>query len=190
MTADRLDHLIGTAAGFGVAAFFIYRRFRRNFGRQRLKRGTLKLRVAIFCSAGLLILASTLHSIAAALAALAGLGAGLGIAFAAARHTRFEERDGELYYVPHTYAGLAVSALFLGRLLYRLVSGLSAPAPSSAVLYKTSAFGSVAFNPATMAIFFILVGYYVYFYSYLLLRSGRLTAEDLESRAAAGGKGI
>ena len=40
-----LGHLVGTALTFGLVLFFIYRRFRRNFGRQLLGHKRLKFRI-------------------------------------------------------------------------------------------------------------------------------------------------
>lgn len=40
-----LDHLLGSAISFGFILFLIYRRFRRNFGRQKLGHKRLKFRL-------------------------------------------------------------------------------------------------------------------------------------------------
>ena len=76
------------------------------------------------------------------------------------------------FYTPHTYIGALVSALFLGRIAYRFI-----------VLYSTShavAAGSLPFSsyersPLTLALFGVLVGYYVAYYTGVLRRGARLT---------------
>ncbi|MCX5792846.1 MAG: hypothetical protein NTY45_11635 [Elusimicrobia bacterium] len=194
MTWDvaKIDHLIGTAVSSGVVLFFIYRRFRHTFGRQLLRRGRLKLRLGLFAAAGAVLLAHALFSAAGALAGAAGLGIGAGLAVWAARHTRFQEEDGKLYYVPHTYTGMVVSALFLGRILYRFAARFSAGQSGLAGVAAGGfgSFSSASQNPATLSIFFVLAGYYAGYYYYLLRESGSLKGKKgplpLETAAANG----
>lgn len=184
MTAEHLDKLIGTAIGAGITAFFVYRRFRRNFGRQRVNRGALKFRVGLFLVLSLLVVAPAVRSAAGAASAAAGLAAGLAVAAWAAGRTRFEERGGNSYYTPHPYAGLAVSLLFLGRLVYRYAAELSVPAPPpadpSAALSRS--LNELSGSPATLLVFFLLAGYYVYYYLYLLRSSSRPVPAAAEIR--------
>src|SRR5215469_12126548 len=115
------DHIVGTLVSFGIILFFIYRRFRRNFGRQKLRPGRLKFRIWVLGIVGLLLLVPAFFSPLRALATAVGLGIGVSLALWAAKHTRFEKQDDTLYYIPHTYTGMVVTALFLGRLLYKIV---------------------------------------------------------------------
>jgi cytochrome b561 len=121
------------------------------------------------------------------------LGAALGMSLAVwgARRTRFLMTGGRLHYVPHTYAGIAVSLLFLGRLAFRLVQGYTGmPAPSAApgaahAAYPSQAFGpGMVKSPLTVGILCVLVGYYVCFYSWVLWKSKHLQAADVESDSA------
>ena len=116
-----------------------------------------------------------------------GLGAGLGLGLFAASRTRFEKREGLLYYIPHTYTGLLVTALFLGRLLYRLFELYATgaltgapPANQGADVYGTQA---MLHSPLTFGVFFVLIGYYVTYYCRLLLKSRHLEAGDFETAA-------
>ncbi|HEU5398004.1 MAG TPA: hypothetical protein VFV77_01885 [Gammaproteobacteria bacterium] len=184
-----LDHLLGTAISFGLVLFFIYRRLRRNFGRQKLGRSRLKFRLWVLGILGLLLVVPAFFSPLRALATLVGGGIGVGLAIWAAKHTRFEKQDDTLYYIPHTYTGMVVTALFLGRLLYRLVA-VSHSAFSVAMMDTGGAspgdfggFSAISSNPLTRIIFFILVGYYCYYYWYVLHESEHLKPEDWEQQA-------
>jgi cytochrome b561 len=81
------------------------------------------------------------------------------------------------FYTPHTYIGLAVTALFVGRLLYRVVmlnqGLLTAPPPGGNPLavYERS--------PLTLAMFGAIVGYYVLYYVGVLqkIRQGASPAQ-------------
>ncbi|HWW32120.1 MAG TPA: hypothetical protein VNY70_02010, partial [Steroidobacteraceae bacterium] len=73
------------------------------------------------------------------------------------------------FYTPHTYIGLAVTVLFLGRLAYRFLylssgaNGMFAPDPNAAIAYQRS--------PLTVGIFAVLVGYYLSYYAGVLHRT-------------------
>ena len=181
-----LNHIIGTAFTVGIVLFIIYRRFRRNFGRQKLGRKRLKFRMYLLAVIGFLLLPGALFSSLSALATVAGLGIGVALALWAAKHTRFEKQDDTLYYIPHTYTGMVVSALFLGRIIYRFVV-LSSSMTSMAMMDSAGAspgdfggFSNISHNPGTRCIFYILVGYYVYYYWYVLHESEHLKPEDWE----------
>ena len=116
------------------------------------------------------------------------IGAVLGIGFGAwgAQRTRFQMYNGQLHYLPHTYTGIAVSLLFLGRLVYRFVqeSG-AAHAAHAAGSADPSLQASMIRSPLTVTVFFVLVGYYLYFYGMLLWKSKHLKTDDIEVASAA-----
>jgi hypothetical protein len=183
-----ISHLVGTTLTFGLVLFIIYRRFRRLFGRQQLRRGWMIFRVALLSVIGALLLIPSFFSQELAMALIAGVAIGVGLGIWGAKHTRFEGHDGVLYYIPHTYAGMVVSALFLGRIVYRIVVA-SRSAMSVAATDPNlgpgdfGGFGSLYHNPITFFVFFILIGYYVYYYSYVLWESKHLKPEDYEKPA-------
>lgn len=153
-----------------VLLWAVYRRVRRNFGRQAVNRTRLMWRAALLTVVGALILVGSARS-PALLAALAGgavAGAALGVV--GLRHTLFETTSEGRFYTPHTYLGVAVTALFLGRLLYRLASlYLGAEA---AVQASQDPFAAYQRSPLTLAVFGVLVGYYLIFNVGVLRKSG------------------
>jgi cytochrome b561 len=74
------------------------------------------------------------------------------------------QSDGR-FYTPHTYIGVAVSALFVGRLLYRFLTVYDGALPSNGFP------GSYQGNPFTLAVFGVVVGYYVFYYLGVLQRT-------------------
>lgn len=177
------NHLLGQVVFFAFFLWIIYRRFRRLFGRQKLNRGWMIFRVVLLSVIGVLLVIPAVLSQQYGIALVGGLAIGVGLGVWGAKHTRFEAHDGELYYIPHTYAGMVVSALFLGRLVYRFVflakSGASLATTDSSPFAGVNGFGS----PLTYFIFFILVGYYVYYYSFVLYESKHLKPGDMEDAA-------
>jgi len=98
----------------------------------------------------------------------AGLTCGAVLGYVGLRHTRFEVTSAGRYYTPHTYMGLAVTALFVGRLIYRFLSVYDGTVPAGAA---ARGFGAYQANPFTLAAFGVLVGYYVLYYLGVLQRT-------------------
>ena len=150
-----LGHLLGTAISFGLVLFFIYRRFRRNFGKQPLRPKRMTFRIWVLGIVGFLLLPASFSSTVLALSLIVGLGIGIALGIWGTKHTRFEKHDDKLYYIPHTYAGMVVSALFLGRLIYGIV--VRSSSFFSVMTINTSmpstgdfgGFGGIYHNPVT-----------------------------------------
>jgi hypothetical protein len=168
-----------------LAVFVIYRRLRRSFGQQQLQRVRMQVRIVVLLIVGCLLLPVAWRSTEFLSAVLAGVAAGVALALWGATRTRFLKIDNQLYYVPHTYTGIAVSLLFLGRLVYRFVQVYGGTSPAHAVGADSAgpAFASASMlqSPLTVALFFVLMGYYVCYYSVVLWKSKRVTAEEVSS---------
>jgi hypothetical protein len=131
----------------------IYSRIRRLVGRQRLSRIRPWVTVCLFPLLVLLLAAVSRHH-PAALASLAGglLIGGL-LAVYGLRLTRFERTGEGLFYTPNAHLGIALSLLFVGRILYRLIEVYAGGLPTADSDFVRS--------PITLAIFGMLAGYYV-----------------------------
>jgi hypothetical protein len=163
----------------GLAVLLIYRRFRRSFGRQPVSPGRMWIRIAILILLACSLLPAALKSGQFLLAEVAGAMAGSAMGFWGARHTRYATYKGRLHYVPHTYTGVAVSLLFIGRLVYRGVEWYAqngAPGGASAVTPPP-----LMKSPLTVGLVFAVVGYYVCYYAMVLWKSKRISPEDLEA---------
>jgi hypothetical protein len=171
-----------------VVAFAIYRRFRRNFGRQPLRRARMIVRMALLAVAASALLPMALRSAQFSAAEFAGAAIGIALGVWGAQRTRFLTDGGQLYYVPHTYTGIAVSLLFLSRLAYRVVqiyTGATPPSLTGAANHSPASPASMVSSPLTVGIVFVLVGYYAWYYGWLLWKSKRLTAADFEASPEA-----
>lgn len=156
-----------------LIAFAIYRRVRRNIGRQRLSPLRLKWRIGLFAVIGALVLAVSARSPELCAALSAGIVGGAALGWFGLKHTQFEVTPQGHWYTPHTYIGAFVSALFLGRVAYRFIVLYST---SHAMAADTDPFAAYQKSPLTLAIFGVLVGYYVFYYSGVLRH-----ARDLQS---------
>jgi hypothetical protein len=165
---------IGAFLLAALLIFVVYRRLRRSFGQQPLVPIRMQLRILLLLIVGCLLLPSAMRSTSFLLAILAGVLVGVALAVWGAAHTRFLRNADRLYYVPHTYTGMAVALLFVGRLGYRLVQVYG-----SADQSFTAA--SMVRSPLTIGMYFVLMGYYVCYYSVLLWKSKHAAAAGIEA---------
>ena len=175
-----------------LVVFAIYRRLRRSFGQQPLRPVRMQVRIVLLLVIGCLLLPAAVRSAAFISAVLAGIVAGVALAMWGAARTRFLRVSGQLYYVPHTYTGIAVSLLFLGRLVYRLlqVYGTMHATHAAAADPANQGFSPAGMlqSPLTLGLYFVLMGYYVCYYSMVLWKSKRVVAEELSSSAPLPGE--
>ncbi len=162
-----------------LVVFLLYRRFRRNFGRQLLRPTRMTVRVVLLIVLAAVLAPMGLRGSDYALAAMSGLAAGIALALWGASRTRYVRDGGRLFYIPHTYTGIAVSALLLGRIVYRLAVMYSTG--GSSIPGSPGAQGAMVKTPLTLGLFFVLIGYYVCYYSRVIWKSKRITPADLEA---------
>jgi hypothetical protein len=163
---------IAPALVIGVAL-----RIRRSIGRQRVRPVRMSIRIALLSGAlGFVALSHFDPTIATA--TLVGALAGSALAALGVRHTRFERVDGQRWYRPNTYIGLAVIGLFTARLVYRLAMlspqlASAAPGDSQLTLLARSR------SPLTMATLGAVMGYYLAYFSGVLRVARRLSAQGV-----------
>ena len=171
-----------------LIVFAVYRRLRRSFGRQPLRPGRMIFRIVLLSVVAILLMPAALRSGAFAAAAAAGLAAGVLLAVWGASRTRFESVGAQRYYVPHTYTGIAVSLLFIGRVAYRLLQTYEMTHGPHAMPTAPGAAGYVS-SPLTLGLFFVLMGYYVCYLGFILWKSKRLALGEARELASPPGTG-
>ncbi|MGH8289802.1 MAG: hypothetical protein ACREV7_12380 [Steroidobacteraceae bacterium] len=149
----------------------LYRRMRRSFGRQRVQDGFMWFRIGILTLATVFIGALVLiaHDVDVLGALLAGIACGAVLGLFGLRYTKFEVTSEGRFYTPHTYIGLAVAALFVGRVLYRFLEIYNGLIPATTA--GQGLVTSFQHSPFTQAVFGALVGYYVLYYAGVLRRT-------------------
>ena len=109
---------------------------------------------------------------------VSGLVGGLVLGYFGLRHTRFATTEKGRFYIPHTYIGLFVMSLLVARLAIRYVTLYATPQTYDVQQNPWAAYQR---NPLTLAVFGIVVGYYV-FYNVGVLRKSR---EPVATRTSA-----
>ena len=156
----------------------LYSRIRRMVGRQRLSKWRARVTLIVFPLLVLMLsLAALTHPERLAVLALA-LAAGGALSVDGIRGTRFQAEPGMLYYTPNAHLGIALSLLFVGRIVYRFFEVYQGGAGTDGADFARS--------PLTLAIFGLLAGYYIgYAIGLLRYRAGVLRARDAKSESSA-----
>jgi cytochrome b561 len=154
--------------------FAIYRRVRRNVGRQPVQPVRMRSRIIMLAIVGGMIALGALRDVNLLGAIAAGFACGALLAWFGLQHTKFERTTQGEFYTPHTYIGMAVSLLLIGRIAYRLV--IIYPSMQMAAQADQNPFAAFQRSPLTLAIFGVLVGYYVIYYAGVLRASRNLPA--------------
>lgn len=135
----------------------VYLRVRRNIGRQPWQPRRL-LGAAIFFGVVTALIALASVRFPSALTALAGgLLLALPLGWLGLRLTRFDLSSEEKFYTPNTALGLAVTVLFVGRIVYRVVTVFGTDR-------ATDMSPSTFQNPLTLLVFGLTAGYYITYY--------------------------
>jgi hypothetical protein len=137
----------------------MYSRIRRMVGRQRLSRVRPWVTLVVFpLIIAMLALATLTHPERLVVLAVA-VAAGLALARFGLSKTKFEPTPEGLFYTPNAHLGIALSLLFVGRILYRLVEmyALGLPGPAAG----GPGAQDFARSPLTLGVFGLLAGYYV-----------------------------
>ena len=171
-------HVPALAVAAPIMLYGFYRRIHRNIARQKVQAGRLLLR----SSALMLLFAALLlwpsFDPAMAAATLGGVVIGAPLALFGLRHTRFEVMPDGHYFTPNRILGVAISMLFIGRIVYRMI-----------VLYpmlETQQKAGQAASPLmfaggprstlTLALLGLVIGYFTTYCLGVLLTARRLEA--------------
>jgi hypothetical protein len=149
-------------------AWRVYMRAKRNIGRQPFKPARLQASIAIFSTVVLGFACFGLPHPNTLLALGGGLAVSVALACWGLHLTKFEDTPQGKFYTPNTALGLAVTALFIGRIIYRMITlpevvhgTLSAPQPFQ--------------SPLTFFLLGVSAGYYIVYSIGVLIRSHRPT---------------
>jgi hypothetical protein len=134
----------------------VYRRVRRNIGRQKLQLRRIIVRLVLFVVFIFFIILAGLQNPRLLVGYAAGLLGGAALGFVGLKLTQFETTEEGHFYTPDTRIGVAISLLLAGRVIYRM-----------AVLNNTSLapdHPQAMNSPLTFLIVGLTFGYYIVYY--------------------------
>ncbi len=156
------QHLIFPILIGALFIWSVYRRVRRNIGRQPVAVWRIQIRIGLFAVIGGFIVFGVARNLELLGALLAGVAVGAMLGWIGIRSTKFETTAEGNFYTPHLYIGLAVSLLFIGRLAYRFLTIY--PTIQEAAKSGQDQSSAMQKSPLTVALFGIVVGYYIFYY--------------------------
>jgi hypothetical protein len=138
-----------------LLAWRVYSRIRRMVGRQRLSRIRPWITLTIFPLLILLLCFAARSHVERLSLLVVGLVAGALLGVFGLRKTKFDPTPEGLFYTPNVHLGIALSLLFVARIVYRFVEVY---AFEPAIPHGLEDFGR---SPLTLAVFGLLAGYYI-----------------------------
>lgn len=171
-----MPHLVSWVVIVALLGWSMYRRVRRSITFQPLRPSRFTVRMVLFTVIGLLYLAGVIVQYPLdGVWAVIGLLLGGILAYFAIRTTEFRPNGGQWLYRPHSWIGVILIVLFIGRIAFRAVEVSSA-------LTNTTAAGPAGMqayqrDPLTTGVFFILIAYYLGYYTFLIWRYRHLRRE-------------
>jgi hypothetical protein len=163
-----------------LIAWRMYKRIRRNIGRQPLRPRRALTSVVIFSmvTTGFVYVSLYLHQSRLLLGISGGLLLGVVLGWVGLRLTRFETTVAGHFYIPNTPIGVALSLLLVGRLVYRfMVFRDAALAPGHPPPMQ---------SPLTFFIVGLMAGYYIVYQTGLFIHSRDKNVSDQKSFASGG----
>ena len=149
----------------------LFRRYQKTFGKQAFSFVRMVLRMALLAVICGLYLAATRTGLGF-VAACIGLATGIGLGIVALRTTHLEVTPDGKFYTPNVWIGLAVTALFLGRLLARMATFYMSPAMM--LNAGETPLDNLQRSPLTLGIFCLTAAYYIVYFCGIIRRMRRL----------------
>ena len=167
-----------------LLAWIVWRRVNRQFGRQPIQRKRMIGRIVVFAVIGGVLSLAGFHSVQLAEGLVCGMLIGALIGLVGLRLTRFEidPIKGDCY-VPNPWIGALLTVLLLGRLAWRFLVVLPQMQQASGAAAQNAGFQaqSVSYSPLTMLVVGLLVGYYIVYFTGLLIHHRRFQQAQLHT---------
>ena len=157
--------------------FSVYRRVSKTIGLQKIIKKSMIIRMTIFSIIAIIFLGIGLLNPTTYIFDVIGIVLGGIIAYYAIRTTTFEKHDDSWFYRPHPWISAIITVLFVGRIVYRVYQSYSLINSSVATNGQIENQSSLAFyahDPSTSIVLFILISYYIIYYTFIIRRKGTL----------------
>lgn len=164
-----------------LVAFMVWRRVRRQFGRQPVRRGAMIARVAILILVAGLVALAGLRDPRLLEGLAGGLLGGVALGLIGLRLTRFERGpDGRDLYLPNPWIGATVTALLVARLAWRFLVLVPHAGVTGTMAAPTAP--QLGNSPLTLLVLGLMIGYYVSYYAGLLIHHRRFVQTQAGAR--------
>lgn len=155
-----------------LIGYRIYRRVRKTIGRQPIEPKRMIVRIVVLSAAATAFLLLTFRDTALFGAVAGGLVLGVIVALVGLHLTQFELSAQGSFYTPNRYIGVAVSALLVGRIVYRIFAAMPAAQFTAQHATNPDDFAPLRQgNPLTMVILMLTIGYYLAYFAGVLLKA-------------------
>lgn len=150
-----------------LITLLLVRRIKRSIGFQKFNQTSLIVRMVLFGVVILSILSYAIVNPIALIPDTIGLIAGLVLAYIATHHAKFEKRADGLYFKTHVWVEMTVIALFIARIIYRvlILKDMMQPGQDQQDMQEKM---QTLRDPWTSSILFVFCTYYIGYFSFIL----------------------
>jgi MFS family permease len=160
-----------------LLAWRIYRRIRRNIGRQKLRPRRIITSLVLFGVISFFIIFAGLQYPLVLAGYAGGILGGAALGFVGLKLTQFETTEEGHFYTPDTRIGVAISLLLTGRIIYRFaVLSTASIAPNHPPPMQ---------SPLTFLIIGLTAGYYIVYYIGLFVHTHDKTPATATSASSS-----
>ena len=164
-----------------LIAYGMYRRVRGNFGPQPIRRKRMIARVVLLSLVTVLFALTGLYDPMLLAGLAGGIAGGAVLGAVGLRLTGFgQNAQGDDVYIPNPWIGAGLTVLLIGRLAWRFVEVMPQVRDPALAAGHAPPIGS----PLTLAVFGLMVGYYLVYFIGLLVHHRRFQRERGRSATA------
>jgi membrane protein CcdC involved in cytochrome C biogenesis len=148
--------------------FRIYRRIRRIGGFQKFVKWRVLVRITVMAIVGILLLFTGFPNPVMYIFDSVGILLGGIVSYIAIQTSSFEWREDNWFYSQHPRISMLLIMLFVGRIAYKAYQICASPSISQGTFGQPVLLVNYSHDPATAGTLFILITYYVVYYTFLL----------------------
>lgn len=163
-----------------VISFSIYRRIRKISGFQKFIKWRMITRLTFMAIIGIILLFTGFPKPGMYVFDSAGILLGGIVSYFAIRTSLFEWREDDWFYSQNPRISMLLIMLFVGRIIYKAYQIYAQSAISQGPFAQSSLLVNYSRDPSTAVISFILITYYVGYYSFLLKAERQMIASRQE----------
>lgn len=170
--------LLPTLLAVPIVGLLLFRRYRSAFGRQVFAPSRMVLRMLLLVVLAGMMLYTARNGPSFAAAAVGAVAGGV-LGVVALRRTQLEVTPDGRFYTPNPWIGIVVTALFLGRLVARMIT-FSMEGPPAMPNAQATPFDGLNRSPLTLGIFVLTAVYHVVYFAGVIRDIRRLEGKAEE----------
>jgi hypothetical protein len=176
-----MQHTVSVFLIILFISFRIYRRIRKTCGFQKFIKWRMITRITVMAIIGIILLFTGFPNPGMYVFDSAGILLGGIVSYFAIRTSLFEWREDDWFYSQNPRISILLIMLFVGRITYKAYQIYAPSSASQGPFAQSALLVNYSRDPSTAVILFILITYYVVYYTFLLRAERQMRASRQDS---------